>query len=435
MRLSRVVVWLCALAVVLAPSATSWAWLRARSSVIAGVRVEGVAIDDARTVDATLTRIARAWLDDEITIDAGDIVMHASRRSLGARVSLVRAKASVIAVGRSGGVGAIVEADRAMRGDLDLSLPKTVEQPVLAAWLETLRDDLEIAPRSVEIDAAGNPVPARNGVMLDFVRAMWLIEQALVQGKAYVAVPTVLVEPPANDINAVANGIFTRAVAEYTTHYSMLESDRGRAINIERAAQEIDGAMLAPGATLSFNDRVGPRTTHRGFAEGPEILNGRLSLGVGGGICQTAATLHAAAFFGGLEIVEHHPHPRSSSYIPLGLDTSVSWKQNDLKIRNTHPYAVRVRASARAGVLSVSLAGPRRGPTVEWSADVIAREARGEVHVPYEADAARNSRGEIDDGEDGMRVRVRRTVYGPDGPYTDEWMHNYPPVPRVVVGD
>jgi vancomycin resistance protein YoaR len=76
-------------------------------------------------------------------------------------------------------------------------------------------------------------------------------------------------------------------------------------INIKRAAQLLDGTIIPAGASFSMNDALGQRTLEKGFVPAPMIAGGRLVDSVGGGIGQVATTIYNAAFFAGLDLVEH----------------------------------------------------------------------------------------------------------------------------------
>jgi vancomycin resistance protein YoaR len=117
-----------------------------------------------------------------------------------------------------------------------------------------------------------------------------------------------------------------------------------RAVNIRRAAQLMDGLILPPGARFSFNRSVGKREKERGFVEAPVIVNDELESGLGGGVCQAATTLHAAARFAGLTIVERRSHSRASGYAPLGLDATVIDGKVDLRFENPFDEALMIHA-------------------------------------------------------------------------------------------
>ncbi|MES1178890.1 MAG: VanW family protein [Myxococcales bacterium] len=134
----------------------------------------------------------------------------------------------------------------------------------------------------------------------------------------------------------------TRVLSSYETDFTHHAGPR--AINIATAARYLNGAVIAPGETFSFNKTVGARTIERGFTYAPQIVADELEPGVGGGVCQVASTLHAAAVFGGFEVVQRRSHSRPSGYTPLGLDATVVDGELDLKLKNPYQSALIVHA-------------------------------------------------------------------------------------------
>src|SRR5262249_28583373 len=126
-----------------------------------------------------------------------------------------------------------------------------------------------------------------------------------------------------------------KVLSSYETIFATFGVGVGRSANIQNAASKIDGTIVPPGQTFSFNDLVGPRTLENGFAVAPEIMGDEMTTGVGGGTCQVSSTLHVAALYGALEIVERQSHSRPSAYTQMGLDATVSYPTVDLKVRNT----------------------------------------------------------------------------------------------------
>ena len=123
----------------------------------------------------------------------------------------------------------------------------------------------------------------------------------------------------------------SRVLASYTTAYS---GTFDRIQNLQRATQILDGTTLGPGATFSFNDVVGPRTTQRGFRSAPTIMNNEYEDHVGGGVSQVATTIFNAAWEAGLKITERTAHSLYISRYPLGRDATVNFPDVDLKFEN-----------------------------------------------------------------------------------------------------
>jgi vancomycin resistance protein YoaR len=143
----------------------------------------------------------------------------------------------------------------------------------------------------------------------------------------------------------------TEKISEFTTQYPHAEY---RNINQGRAAELIDGTIIKPGETFSFNDTVGERTAANGFTTGSVINNGRFQDELGGGVSQVVTTTYNAAFFAGLDDVEHHPHAFYIDRYPVGREATVYYGSLDLRFRNNLKSGVLIRAfvqkSAPGGV-------------------------------------------------------------------------------------
>ena len=140
-------------------------------------------------------------------------------------------------------------------------------------------------------------------------------------------------------------------VSTFTTYFPHADY---RNTNIGRAAEIVDGTLLEPGETFSLNGIVGERTAANGFTEGYVISDGILVTELGGGVSQLATTLFNAAFFAGLEDVEHKPHSFYIDRYPVGREATVAWGAVDLKFRNDTPYGVLVETHVTPSTPSTS---------------------------------------------------------------------------------
>ena len=82
--------------------------------------------------------------------------------------------------------------------------------------------------------------------------------------------------------------------------------------NVELAAQRINGVVIGPGDTFSFNDEVGEVSYRSGYKKGYGISQDGDDVvtipSEGGGICQVATTLFQSVFWAGYPIVERNWH-------------------------------------------------------------------------------------------------------------------------------
>jgi vancomycin resistance protein YoaR len=146
-----------------------------------------------------------------------------------------------------------------------------------------------------------------------------------------------------------------RQISTFTT--DMGTSSSNRIHNVQLMARYIDGTVIRPGDTFSFNDRVGPRTVERGFREGQMIIGSLLLPAIGGGVCQTATTLFNNAFELGLPIVERHNHSFYISHYPMGRDATVSWGGPDFVFRNDLKTGILIKTRYTSSTLTFSFYG------------------------------------------------------------------------------
>ena len=217
-------------------------------------------------------------------------------------------------------------------------------------------------------------------------------------------------------------------IAEHTTTYVSWGRNRRRAHNVELAASNLDGAVVAPGAELSFDERVGPRSADAGFESAPVIASGHMREGMGGGVCQVATTLNVAAMEAGLVIVERRAHSFPSHYVDPGLDATVAEGQVDYRVRNPYPFPIRVRALAANGTLQVSIFGAHEVPEVRIHTTVV-RETALPDQVVLDPSLPAGERVVEEPGRRGLVVVVERET---DAGTIDTDRVRYAPQARVV---
>lgn len=144
-------------------------------------------------------------------------------------------------------------------------------------------------------------------------------------------------------------------LARYST--DLKSRTRNQRHNALLAAQFLDGAVIKPGETLSFNKAVGSWSRDVGYRKAPVSYNGQLVPSWGGGVCQTSTTLYNAALLAGLEVMERNPHRFATGYCPPGRDAAVAFSGIDLKLKNPFTYPIRIQAKAEHSSLTVSLFG------------------------------------------------------------------------------
>jgi vancomycin resistance protein VanW len=129
--------------------------------------------------------------------------------------------------------------------------------------------------------------------------------------------------------------------------------------------------VIEPGQTFSWHREVGPPLRWRGFQDGPEMHDGRMTTGRGGGICQVANMFFWLGLHAGLVVVERHRHgfdlfPDEERTVPFGCGATVFFPTLDLKMANTDQLPVLFRLWIEAGGLHGEVRFPSQ-PSERWS--------------------------------------------------------------------
>ena len=303
-----------------------------------------------------------------------------------------------------------------------------------ARYFANLASGAHRAPQSADfaVDANGTVrvVPAHPGRELDVeATEKGLLRAAVRPGIR--AAPLVIAKIEPTLTTAEARGMrVERRLASYTTYYA---GTADRIQNLQRAVSLLDGAVLAPGATFSFNRRVGPRTEERGFRPAPVIMNGEYEEGIGGGTSQVATTLFNTVWEAGVRITSRTAHALYISRYPTGRDATVNYPDVDLRfVNDTGRWLVLAGSYDESGI-SISLLGS--GPTRRVVSETGPLEVTGQPPVERTPDPTLfvDERVVDDLGDPAREVRVTRTVYeGGRVLYDETWYTAYRAEPRLV---
>ena len=241
-------------------------------------------------------------------------------------------------------------------GNFSDSIPcPTVERQLAAPDFQAIADSVAAAPSNATLDPANNyaVVAAVNGVSLDTALARAAYDSAA-EG-ADVTVPLTLTAPEISTEDLEAN-LFRDVLGSYQ---SSATGSGGREHNIGLAVSLCSGVIVMPGETFSYNGVIGNTTLERGFQLANAYSNGEVVQEPGGGVCQVSSTLFSALLQTDIEIVQRRYHSMIVTYVPYGMDATVSWDQPDFRFRNNHKYPVKISMSFEGGVLRVQVLGTK----------------------------------------------------------------------------
>ena len=189
---------------------------------------------------------------------------------------------------------------------------------------------------------------------LDFNISMEEAKRIISEEKEEYEIPLKITKPKVKTED-LGDKIFKQTLSKYTTIYDA--GNKSRANNIELACKTINGTIILPGETFSYNKVLGNTTKEKGYQLGGAYVGGKVVQAYGGGICQVSTTLYNSVLYANLEIVERYNHSYAVSYVPAGRDATVSYGGKDFKFKNNRKYPIKIVANAKNGVVNISLKG------------------------------------------------------------------------------
>jgi vancomycin resistance protein YoaR len=292
------------------------------------------------------------------------------------------------------------------------AIQKTVDRPAEDATFEILRGN------RVRV------VPAKRGAVLDGVATARAILSAALQPANRVARVAVRSDAPEVTTREARGMGVTGLVGAYETIYG---GEPNRLHNVRLVARLIDGKLIAPGATFSFNETTGERSEDKGFREAPVIINGELQTGLGGGVCQVSTTVFNAAYEAGLPITSRTNHALYISHYPLGRDATVNYPDIDLKFRNDTGGWLFLKTFVGSSSLTVALYGKPQNRRVESEVAPLVVTGPAPVKQISDGSVFAGERVVVEAGSPSRRTSVRRKVYSASGKllYDDSWSSYY----------
>lgn len=229
----------------------------------------------------------------------------------------------------------------------------TLEKEPAKLDIDKIHKELYSEPQNATFSQSPYTItPSKNGV--DFAISVEEARNLFNKDSEECSIPLKVLFP-AITTNMLGNEAFPDQLSTYSTKYSV--SATARTTNLVLAASKINGTVIMPGETFSYNKVVGERTIAAGYKEAPIYVSGQVVDGLGGGICQITTTLYNAVLFANLEIVERTNHQFVPSYAPASRDATVVYGSLDFKFKNNRNYPIKLVCSVSGGTANFKIFG------------------------------------------------------------------------------
>lgn len=342
-----------------------------------GVRVVEAEVGRALDVGATVEAVATAWPDrrtaDGRAVVAAptltqDEVLRFTREEVDPALS---GPVSVTATRGSGDDAPTATAEIAPRELVELlgtersddTLSLTLDEDALLARIRQDLGQLERGPRDATVRLDGDDVvvvPARSGAALQEDGLLDAVREALsADGEGRTVQASVEPVQPAI-ATRVSEGWAFSPMAEFASAFPTGESNAARTHNLHVGVENVNGTVVMPGQQFSLGDALGDLSEEGGYREAPVIQDGRLVMGLGGGLSQISTVVFNASWFAGVQLDAHTPHSYYISRYPAGREATLAYPVIDNVWTNDTETPVVVRSWIDEAQIHMVLLGERQ---------------------------------------------------------------------------
>jgi len=368
---------------------------------VEGVDISGQSMEEALANDTLLSISQQMEAGFTYIFTAGGHEYTLTAEELGITSSLNQTLSEAMKFGQLGDGAAVREQKaQAQKSGRDFKLGMYADEAVVLEKLTALKPAIDMLPQDATLeildDVQGEGrfkyLEAVTGVDIDASAFAKLISANINSGNYdIVEAPAIITNPSIDVATLKAN---TQLIGTFTSSFdgSGLD-DPDRVTNIRIMSGVVNGTIIQPGETWSINDAAGPRNDDTaktvGWAYAPGIADGKYRMEVGGGVCQVSSTLYNATIRAELTIVDRRAHSWPSSYIPKGMDATISTGGPDLKISNPYdmPVYIETVIDEEEKELTINVYGPplTHGYKIEFINTLVATDKAPETEYHYNA--------------------------------------------------
>ena len=311
----------------------------------------------------------------------------------------------------------------------------------LAKYVQDLKMQVDQPVQDASLTIQDNKVtkfqPDQLGISLRTLETAAVIQASLLTEQHKVEMVADYIEPRVK-LGELNNLGISELVARGKSNFT--GSPKNRRHNIKIGAARFDKALIAPGATFSFNKVLGEVNETTGYLPELVIKGDETTPEFGGGLCQVSTTAFRAALNGGYPILARQNHSyRVSYYEPAGTDATVYQPYPDMQFKNDTVNHILIHTYIEGDNLYFDFYGTKAGRRVELEGPRIFDIT--EPPPPVYVETSTLPEGEekkIDTAHRGANTILYRYVYNASGKEVrkDTFKSYYVPWPaKYLVGE
>ncbi len=400
-------------------------------TVPGSVTVAGVDLSGMNRVEA-YNKVMQLGLEFEnkssIDIEMGGETVTFTPQELGVTSNTQEIADKIKSIGAVGSFGerqkALEEAEQGLSFDFELSSDESLIRQGITKLAELYEREPQDASVTFDINAQEKFTYTESveGIKINKEELVAMVSDSVKNKTFDKLVAPVNMTPPEISLEVLKEN--TVLIASHKTNkLGGSAKNPNRVFNITKMAGIVNGTVIKPGETWSINAAAGERTAANGWKQAAAIVGGRLEDEDGGGVCQVSGTLYNAALMAELTITERIPHSIPSTYVPKGLDATITLSNGankDLKLTNPYDFPVYLVAYVKGDELTCEVYGKQLPYKISFKSETVSTEPFTTEYIQGEKlpDGTLIPYGETmkwRSGQNKQTVQVTKTYTYPDG--------------------
>ncbi|WP_168198249.1 VanW family protein [Crassaminicella thermophila] len=388
-----------------------------RDTIYDGVTIENLDVGGLSITEAQKkirNHFDKLLEDGKIHFVYGDKVWHINSVDIGVTYDYISAVNKAYSIGREGNYfERLQEILSLYKMPHNIILKPIYDHKKVDSVIYNIQNVIDKPPKDATIRRKNGKFFIKDeeiGLVLNMDKTKLLLAEELnkyrVQNEITVELPVETVSPR---ITSESLSTIHELLGEYVTKFNA--GNISRTENIRLAAKAINGTVLMPKETFSFNDIVGPRTRERGYKPAKVIFKGELVEGLGGGVCQASSTLYNAVLLSNLDIIERYKHTIPSTYVPKGRDATVSYGVLDFKFENSYANPIYIESYVRKNLIIVKIYGHKIYNKTVKIVSKVNEVVKRPIEIRYDNNLLEGQERIEQKGRDGYKVTTYKIIY------------------------
>lgn len=388
-----------------------------RDTIYNGVTIENIDMGGLSIAEAR--KKVEEYFEDSVTqkkilLKYGDKVWRFTGEDVGYDLNFTKAVNEAYNIGREGSYFERLKKILSLyRRSENIMLAPIYDQEKIEKQLSAIKKSIDKPAKNAMITRTNGRfvITSENtGLQMDLEKANQALIGAILDRKnsseTMIQLPVEIQSPK---ITSESLSYINDLLGVYTTQFNA--GNKNRSKNIILSSNAINGTVLMPNEVFSFNERVGPRSKERGYQDAPVIFKGELVDGLGGGVCQVSSTIYNSVLMSNLKIVERVNHSIPSTYVPKGLDATVSYGVLDFKFQNTFSQPIYIESTVHGNQLTIRIYGLKTDNRVVKIETKETEVVKRGSEIKYDANLLQGMQRVEQEGRDGYKITTYRVLY------------------------